>query len=89
MNIVPNTVLPYLFPKNYSFKLKQWLKLHTWVSIGEDVRFPLETKILGTPTEIKHGTIINGPMVIKGSANVTIGKYCGIAENLYIRPVVN
>lgn len=79
-----SSILPYPPPKNYKKMLSNWLKKNPWVTIGEAVMFPLETKVLGTKTHIKDGTIINGPMVIKGSGNVTIGKYCGIAENLYI-----
>ncbi len=77
-------VLPYPPPKNYKKMLDSWLKKNPWVTVGDGVMFPLETKVLGTNTYIKDGTIINGPMVIKGSGNVTIGKYCGIAESLYI-----
>lgn len=78
------SILPYPPPKNYRKKLGDWLKNNPWVTVGDGVMFPLVTKVLGTKTYIKDGTIINGPMVIKGSGNVTIGKYCGIAENLYI-----
>ena len=77
-------ILPYPLPNNYSKLLKNWLKNNPWVTVGEGAIFPLETKVLGTKLEIKDGTIINGPMVIKGSGNVSIGKYGGIAENLYI-----
>lgn len=78
------SILPYPPAKNYKKMLDNWLKKNPWVTIGNGVIFPLETKVLGTKTHIKEGTIINGPMVIKGSGNVTIGKYGGIAENLYI-----
>lgn len=78
------SILPYPPQKNYKKLLGKWLKKNPWVMIGDGVMFPLETKVLGTKTHIKVGTIINGPMVIKGSGSVTIGKYCGIAENLYI-----
>lgn len=77
-------ILPYPLPNNYSKLLKNWLKKNPWVTVGECVIFPLETKVLGTKLEIKDGTIINGPMIVKGSGNVSIGKYGGIAENLYI-----
>jgi len=77
-------ILPYPLPKEYKELLRNWLKKNPWVTVGEGVTFPLETKVLGTRLEIKDGTIINGPMVIKGSGNVSIGKYGGIAENLYI-----
>lgn len=77
-------ILPYPPAKNYKKMQHDWLKKNPWVTVGEAVMFPLETKVLGTKTDIKDGTIINGPIVIKGSGNVTIGKYCGIAENLYI-----
>lgn len=76
--------LPYPPQSNYNDLLKEWLNKHPWVTISKGVKFPLETKVLGTPLEIKDGTVINGPMVIKGSGNVAIGKYGGIAENLYI-----
>lgn len=79
-----SSILPYPPKKNYKKLLANWLKKNPWVTIGDGVMFPLETKVLGTKTHIKDGTIINGPMVIKGSGSVTIGKYCGIAENLYI-----
>lgn len=79
-----SSILPYPPQKNYKKLLANWLKKNPWVTIGDCVMFPLETKVLGTKTHIKDGTIINGPMVIKGSGNVTIGKYGGIAENLYI-----
>lgn len=78
------SILPYPPPKNYRKMLDEWLKKNPWVTVGDGVMFPLGTKVLGTKTQIKDGTIINGPMVIKGSGNVTIGKFCGIAENLYI-----
>ena len=81
---IDRNVLPYPPPKKYGELLKSWLKKNPWVTIGDGVSFPLETKVLGTKLEIKDGTIINGPMVIKGSGNVSIGKYGGIAENLYI-----
>lgn len=77
-------ILPYPPLKNYGKMFDNWLRKNPWVTIGEGVMFPLGTKVLGTITDIKDGTIINGPMVIKGSGNVTIGKYGGIAENLYI-----
>src|SRR3990167_8414741 len=79
-----SSILPYPPQKNYKKLLGNWLKKNPWVTIGDGVMFPLETKVLGTKVLIKDGTIINGPMVIKGSGNVTIGKYSGIAENLYI-----
>lgn len=84
MITVPSSSLPYPLSKDYPSQLKKWIKIRPWVYVGEHAKFPLETKILGTPTEIRNGTVINGPMTIKGSANVSIGKYCGIAENLYI-----
>lgn len=78
------SILPYPPQNNYRKLLDKWLKKNPWVRIGDGVMFPLQTKVLGTKTYIKDGTIINGPMVIKGSGSVSIGKYCGIAENLYI-----
>ncbi|EKE14761.1 MAG: acetyltransferase (isoleucine patch superfamily)-like protein [uncultured bacterium] len=78
------SILPYPPQKNYGKILSDWLKKNPWVTIGDGVMFPSETKVLGTITNIKDGTIVNGPMVIKGSGSVTIGKYGGIAENLYI-----
>lgn len=74
----------FVKPKNYNFQLKSWLKRNHWVSIGTHVEFPLQSKILGTPTEIKDGVYINGPMVIKGSGKVSIGKYSIIAENFRV-----
>lgn len=76
--------VPYPPPKDYENQLQKWLKNNPNVVVGTEVYFPLTTKVLGTHVEIKTGTIINGPMVIKGSASVTIGKYCAIAENLRI-----
>ncbi|MFA6016655.1 MAG: CatB-related O-acetyltransferase [Patescibacteria group bacterium] len=76
--------LPYIYPKNYTNLLKQWLLNNPWVKIEDEVKFPLETKVLGTSVYIKERTIINGPMTIKGSDRVLIGKYCSIAENLFI-----
>ncbi|MFA6081593.1 MAG: CatB-related O-acetyltransferase [Patescibacteria group bacterium] len=87
MILIPNldrNILPYPLPQAYAGLLKNWLKKNPWVTIGDGVTFPLKTKVLKTKLEIKEGTIINGPMVVKGSGNVTIGKYGGIAENLYI-----
>jgi virginiamycin A acetyltransferase len=76
--------LPYPYPKNYRKLLGYWLKKNPWVKVEKSVKFPLLTKVLGTSTHIKENTIINGPMTIKGSAPVIIGKYCSIAENLFI-----
>jgi len=74
----------YPLPKNYFILKKQWIKKNPWVKIGNEVQFPLQSKVLGTSTEIKNRSWINGPFTIKGSAKVTIGKYCAIAENLFI-----
>lgn len=76
--------LPYSYPKNYKELQKKWLLKNPWVKISSNVIFPLETKVLGTTLYVKERTIINGPMTVKGSALVTIGKYCSIAENLFV-----
>ncbi|MFA5770736.1 MAG: CatB-related O-acetyltransferase [Patescibacteria group bacterium] len=76
--------IPYPYPKNYSNLLKKWLLNNPWLTIEDGVKFPLETKVLGTSTYIKDRTIVNGPMTIKGSERVSIGKYCSIAENLFL-----
>jgi acetyltransferase-like isoleucine patch superfamily enzyme len=75
---------PFPKPWNYKYLLNRWLKKNSQVSLGSDVYFPIGSKVLGTPLEINDGTVINGPFVIKGSASVRIGRYCGIAENLRI-----
>lgn len=74
----------YPVTKNYPALLKKWLKKNPCVKVGKQVIFPLQTKVLGTPLVIKTGTVINGPITVKGSGNVVIGRYCGIAENLFI-----
>jgi len=74
----------YIKPKDYNHLLKLWLKKNPWVKVGYKVEFPIESKVLGTLTEIKDCVYINGPMVIKGSGKVTIGKYSVIAENFRI-----
>lgn len=71
-------------PKNYKVLLKKWLKENPWVNSGEEVEFPLDSKILGTPTIIKDRVWITGPMTIKGQGRVTIGKYANFAENTRI-----
>lgn len=81
---IDNYLLPYPKPRNYRKQLHHWLHLHPWVTLGKGSYFPIESKILGTVTDIKDGTVTNGPLTIKGSAYVSIGKYGGIAENLYI-----
>lgn len=68
-----------LFPEK-----EKWLKEHPWVILGKDVSLPLNSKVIRTPTEILDYTNINGPVTIKGSRSVMIGRYCDIAENLYI-----
>lgn len=83
-NIVEASYPAYNRPKNYNFLLKHWLKNNPWVKVGSHVEFPLESRVLGTPTEIKDGVYINGPMVIKGSGKVSIGKYSVMAENFRI-----
>ncbi len=74
----------YIKPKNYNFLLKKWLKNNPWVTVGSNVEFPLESRILGTPTEIKDNIWITGPMTIKGGSGVTLGKYSTMAENFRI-----
>lgn len=74
----------YVKPKNYNLLLKKWLKDNPWVSIGSQVEFPLESRILGTPTEIKDNVWITGTMIIKGGTSVTIGKYSTMADNFRI-----
>lgn len=76
--------VPYPISNFYFLQQRLWNKKNPWVFIGSEVIFPIQSKVLGTSLELKQGTVINGPMTIKGSSNVTIGKYCGIAENLYI-----
>lgn len=83
-NTFDNSLRPHPVPILYPLQLKYWLIQHPWVSVGNHIFFPLHSKILKTPTDIKKRTNINGPVTVKGSRYVAIGKYCDIAENLYI-----
>ena len=64
--------------------LANWVKKNKNVHLGEGVTLYKESHSYGTPAEIRNYTNINGPFVIKGSGYVSIGKYCDIAESLYI-----
>lgn len=70
--------------KNYTSKLREWLKSNPWVKLGNRVEIPIQTKILGTPTEIKDGALIAGELKIKGGENVVIGKYSALADCVHI-----
>lgn len=51
------------------------------LALGKDVYLALGSKIQ-SPTNIGDHTRINGPIVIRGSATVSIGKYCAIGQNV-------
>lgn len=61
-----------------------WKKKNISTFIDADVTFHIRSKVLGTPVEIYNFSNINGPFTIKGSRGVRIGRYCDIAENLFI-----
>jgi len=53
-------------------------------NLKQKVNPPPFSAVYGTPFEIGDYTNINGPITVKGSRFVRIGKYCDIAENLFI-----
>lgn|GEM_PF-4129381 len=70
--------------ESYIKARKKWSDQNKSVIIGDQVYFPLESKVYGTPLIIKDGTNVNGMFTVKGSSPVVIGRYCDIAEGFFV-----
>lgn len=71
---VLSKVKNFFFPK----------KLPSYVTLKKDASLNVNSQI-GAALTIEEGTRIKNALIVKGSGNVTIGKYCAFGRNIRIQ----